>query len=200
VYYSFANEPVETRSFERFLPDLEPNGMDLGGFRFSYDAMRTEQHYASQTAGLDISFDVETALFFATHRFRQDEGELAYYEQVDAPHHAGVICCFRFLMPFVEKSRHLIQDTDFFKTFRAERVLRQACGLPLFDPYERNVAVTDIDCIIELEPDFEDASELTPEFLFPSAAEDPFYAKLLELKDDFPTELANVVEYRWARG
>ena len=35
--------------------------------------------------------------------------------------------------------------------------------------------------------------------MFPSASEDMFYAKLLELKAQFPEELGSVVEYEWAQ-
>src|SRR5262245_60004920 len=40
---------------------------------------------------------------------------------------------------------------------------------------------------------------LTPEYLLPSVSEDPFYAKLLELKTQYPEELSRVIEYAWSR-
>ncbi|SOY49789.1 FRG domain protein (fragment) [Cupriavidus taiwanensis] len=73
--------------------------------------------------------------------------------------------------------------------------------MPLIGPDERNIALTDIDCIIRLHPDFSlpDSFRKRPEFMFPNASEDKFYGKLLELKDQFPEELESVVEYEWAR-
>jgi hypothetical protein len=60
-------------------------------------------------------------------------------------------------------------------------------------------AITDIDCIVRLHPNFEYDGLLTPEYMFPNTREDPFYRKLLTLKDRFPEELGEVVEYAWAR-
>jgi hypothetical protein len=198
--YSFANEALERRTIERRLIEFDEPDISLGDYRSSYDAMRTEQHYATQTAGLDVTFDVETAIFFATHKFVWTEKEKARYERVSAPQHAGVIYCFRFTMPSVTKTEFLIRDFDFFKSHRPERIIRQNCGLPLIGPYERNVAVPDLDCIIELDATFSDMATLTPEYLFPSREEDAFYARLLELKKRFPDEMSNVVEYEWANG
>jgi hypothetical protein len=68
-------------------------------------------------------------------------------------------------------------------------------------PSERNIAVTDIDCVIRLHPSFSlpDFFKKKPEFMFPAASEDKFYGKLLELKDERPEMLEDVVEYVWAR-
>lgn len=198
--YSFSKEPEEKRTFELFVRELEPSNpyaaMDQ---TLSYDAMRVEQHYATQTAGLDIAFDIETALFFSTHEFVTLPNGKASYRRIPQGEHRGIIYCFRFRDPPVKKTEYYIQDFDFFKSLRPERVLRQNCGLPLFGPHERNIAMTDIHCVIEFAPDFSGTSKLTPEFMFPDAKRDPFYNKLLELKDRFPEELAEVVEYDWAR-
>jgi hypothetical protein len=113
--------------------------------------------------------------------------------------YTGAIYCFRFGSPTVKKTEYLIRDFDLFKTHRPERILRQACGLPLIGRFERNIAITEIDCIIRLHPNFEYDGLLTPEHMFPNTPEDPFYRKLLALKDRFPEELGEVVEYAWAR-
>lgn len=160
--------------------------------------MRTEQHYATQTTGLDLTFDLPTALFFATQDFAWGEDGRAFYRPVPRGEHQGVIYLFRFGSPSVRKTEYLIRDFDFFRTHRPERILRQLCGLPLFGPDERNIAITDIDCIISLHPDFETDRCPSPEYMFPGVPEDPFYRKLLELKRDRPELLRNVVEYRWA--
>lgn len=198
--YSFADLPTEVRSWEWFLRDLEPNNQDVYvDSSFAYDIMRTEQHYAAATRGLDISFDLESALFFACHRFVKAPSGLATYEPVERGRHTGVIYCFRFTQPSVMRTEYRIGEFDLFRTYRPERVLRQACGLPLIGNEERNIATADIDCIIRLDRDFEADLRLTPEYMFPGISEDPFYARLLELKDRFPDKLANVVEYEWAR-
>jgi hypothetical protein len=198
--YSFSFEPVRRPSLRSFLHELEPNNENVAAnSMFAYDIMRTEQHYATATDGLDLSFDIETALFFATHKFRRADGS-ARYERVARGSHAGVIYCLRFGSPTVMKTEYLIRDFDFFKTHRPERILRQACALPLIGDFERNVAITEIDCIIRLHEDFEcNELVLTPEYMFPNTRDDAFYRKLLELKDLHPIELGSVVEYAWAR-
>jgi hypothetical protein len=198
--YSFNIPPIKKRSIIRHMMRwLEPNSVDEPGSLYPYDLMRTEQHYSSQTSGLDLTFDIGSAVFFATHRFQWDPHQLAFYEPVAAGDHKGVIYCFRFREPPVKQTQYLIKEFDLFKTYPPERILRQESALPLFHAYERNIALTDIDCIIELAPDFAAETNLSPEYMFPSVLEDAFYAKLLSLKDKHPDSLADVVEYRWAR-
>lgn len=197
-YYSFNQTIKEARTIEAVRLDLEPNGA-FDGFGF-YDFMRTEQHYATQTAGLDITFEIETAIFFATHAFKLDADGRAYYERIARGQHRGVIYGFVFVMPFVTETQYLIRDFDYFKINPPERILRQRCGLPLFGDNERNIAVTDLDFIMLLHPDFDYETTFTPEYMFPCVAEDSFYARLLELKERHPEGLSGVVEYRWARG
>jgi hypothetical protein len=198
--YSFSVEAKEQRSFQWFISELEPSSSNsyAGGWT-PYDIMRTEQHYATPTAGLDLSFDIETALFFAVHRFRRDVDGVATYDAIPAGSHTGIIYCFRFGAPGVRRTEYHIREFDLFKTYRPERIVRQACALPLISALERNIAITEIDCIIRLHSDFGYDGTLTPQYMFPNAKEDPFYGKLLELKDRHPQQLASVVEYDWAR-
>ena len=198
--YSFSVPVEEQRSFGWFLPQLEPNDPDAYfNAAHAYDIMRVEQHYATQTAGLDLSFDINTPLFFATHHFERQNNGLAYYRRVSKGEHQGVIYCFCFRDPLVKATEYLIEDFDLFTTHPPKRILRQKCGLPLIGPHERNIAITDLDCIIELHSDFSDESPLAPEWMFPSISEDDFYRKLLEIKDKNPALLPNLVEYEWAR-
>lgn len=198
--YSFKTPPVERRSFRHLVRRLEPNNPDVwADSHHAYDIMRTEQHYATQTAGLDLSFEIETAIFFATHKMKWDERGRAYYRKVKHGEHNGVIYCFRFTNPTVTQTQYLIREFDLFRTYPPTRILRQTCALPLFGQDERNIAITDLNCIIQLDPDFEYETPLTQEYMFPNAQEDRFYEKLLELKDNFPEDLKSVVEYQWAR-
>jgi hypothetical protein len=196
--YCFSVEPPEGISMDWLLHELEPNNPNVySDSQFAYDPMRVEQHYASQTMGLDLTFDVDTALFFATHQFTASAG-IATLKPVLKGAHKGIIYLFRFTSPTVRKSEYYVRDFDLFKTYRPERILRQNCGLPLIGDFERNIAICDIDCILRLHPDFECDALRSPTEVFPSAAEDPFYRRLLELKKQFPDELSEVVEYEWA--
>ncbi|MGF6527638.1 hypothetical protein [Variovorax sp. PvP013] len=201
-FYSFARSCPERRSFEWLLAELEPNNPDVFlDSQSAYDIMRTEQHYATQTSGLDLAFGLDTALFFATHRFKFDETDRAYYEAVPNGEHSGVIYCFRFRDPPVKRTQYLIKDFDLFKTYPPLRIIRQECGLPLIMPSERNIALTDVDCIINLTPEFSlpETFQMSREYMFPSVKEDGFYGRLLQLKDKEPDLLQDIVEYKWAR-
>jgi hypothetical protein len=195
--YDFDIETDENPSLQQVLGLVEPKGSFNGAF--PYDFMRIEQHYATQTAGLDITFGIESAIFFATHRFVRDSNGIATFEKVLKGEHQGVIYLFRFGSPPVRKSEYRIRDFDYFKTYPPVRILRQECGLPWFSGYERNIAVTDVDRVIELDTDFVAEGGLTPEYMFPNAKDDTFYGKLLDLKDKFPKNCSSVVEYAWAR-
>ena len=193
-YYKFdSNQVKEEFSILRFARELETSQYEMN--IFSHDIMRVEQHYANQTKGLDVTFDIESALFFATYKFRWNKDGTATHEKILLGNHTGVIYCFRFRDPPIKKSEYFISDFSFFKTNPPERILRQSCGLPLFSDYDQNIAICDIDCIIYLEPDFEYNCQYTPQYMFPSEQEDKFYSKLIELKNRFPKELNNVVRY-----
>lgn len=196
--YSFDAPVAEERSIEPFAFQLEPADLERIHGETAYDFMRVEQHYSRQTPGLDLTFDIDSALFFATKRYRSEDG-LAYHETVPRGEHEGVIYLFRFGSPSVKRTEYLIRDFDYFKKHEPLRILRQHCALPLFGQFERNIAMTDVDTVLELDPDFSDISLRTPEYMFPKASEDSFYSELLKLKDRSPDQLRDVVEYRWAR-
>lgn len=197
--YRFSADPPEGTPLDWLLHQLEPNNPDIfADSHFAYDPMRVEQHYASPTSGLDLTFDINTALFFATHRFTMSGG-IAFLDRIARGAHTGVIYCFRFGSPTVKKSEYYVRTFDLFKTYRPERILRQHCALPLIGDFERNIAITEIDCILRLHPEFNCDSILHPEYMFPAAKEDPFYRELLRLKQRHPRELDSVVEYAWAR-
>ena len=54
----------------------------------------------------DLTFDINTALFFATHRFTMTGG-IATFDRVPRGAHTGVIYCFRFGSPAVKEVRIL---------------------------------------------------------------------------------------------
>ena len=88
--YSFKVVHEENRSFLQFLHELEPsNPRAYSDSLYAYDIMRVEQHYATQTAGLDISFDIETAIFFATYKFKLNANNRAFYEKINKGEHHG---------------------------------------------------------------------------------------------------------------
>ena len=197
--YSLTSPVEERRTIQAFRHEIDIAAEDGLLHSFTRDFMHVEQHYARQNAGLDLTFDIESAIFFATNKFTVGPDKLARYEAVRRGDHQGVIYLFRFGSPSVRRTEFLIKEFDYFRTYQPLRVIRQVCGLPLFGECERNIAVTDVDTVIELESDFDGASALSPEYMFPNAEDDKFYGRLLPLKDRFPNELQDVVEYEWAR-
>lgn len=195
-FYSFNVPFQEKRTIQAYLHELEPNDPEIYVYaRHTHDYMRVEQHYCTQTAGLDISFDLETAIFFATYKYSSDENNVAYHTKIQKGEHKGVIYGFKFTNPPVNKSQFYINGFDLFKTYTPERLLRQDCGLPLIMDHERNIATTDIDFVIYLHEDFDYQGIKTPSYMFPDESEDQFYGKLMELKKKDPKILSNIVEY-----
>ena len=189
----------EKSTVKPYLYNLEPNNKNVYyDSSHAYDIMRVEQHYAKQTSGLDITFDIETALYFATNKLNWNDDKTVYYAGIEQGKHNGVIYIFVFREPSVKKTEFLIQGFDLFKTYQPLRILRQNCGLPLFQDCERNIAICDIDCIIYLDQEFSYKTKLTYKHLFPNESEDLFYGKLMELKrkDDLKL-LEHVMEYRY---
>jgi len=188
----------ERNSFELFLRELEPNNPHVySDSYYSYDIMRAEQHYAKHTQGLDISFEISTALFFATNKLNWNTDGTAYHSEISQGNHEGVIYSFVFRDPLVKKTEFLIKDFDLFKTYSPARILRQNCGLPLFSEYDRNIAVCDIDCVFYLDENFDYPDKLRPSYMFPDESEDLFYGKLLDLKRKYNGfGLDNVIEYK----
>lgn len=181
-------------SIINFLHELETESIRFDYSNIYNDLMRVEQHYATQTAGLDISFEINTAIYFATHRY-SFENDKATNLKIKGGEHQGSIYLFRFLDPPVKKTEFYIREFDFFKTYTPERILRQHCGLPLFSEYERNIAVCDLHYIIDLHEDFKFSDGFDYTYMFPSRNEDAFYDKLLMLKARHPVALKNIVEY-----
>lgn len=143
-----------------------------------------EQHYGIETPYLDVTFDLRIALFFATHRYNVENGK-AYYSEIPKGEHQGVVYSFVFHNPSVTYSKDLVKDISCFDHIPPTRPLRQNCALRFFDRYAINEAVTDIDTIFYLSPDFDTTGIATFEELFPSAEEDKFYKALIEIHKEY---------------
>ncbi|MEH7578719.1 hypothetical protein V7199_21735 [Priestia megaterium] len=159
-----------------------------------------EQHYGFPTIGLDVSFDLKTALFFATNKFviKKGKGEKANYIPINHSHE-GVIYLLRFSSPKIMKTRDQILATSIFEHIPPIRPLKQSCALPFFHSTMVNEAAAHIVGILKIGEDFNDPEAYTPSELFPSRKEDLFYNALLELKEElskeFPEELNKIIDY-----
>lgn len=154
-----------------------------------------EQHYGMATAGLDVTFDLKTALFFASHRFvRQADGRCRY-ERVPAGQHRGLVYCLVFIDPALTRSSDAVEAIPIFEHLDPRRVYRQQCALPIFDADAVNEAICHARLILELTHDFDITGLPRSQYLFPPSSEDTFYGALLNAKREHPEFFGDVVEY-----
>lgn len=154
-----------------------------------------EQHYGMDTHGLDVTFDLATALFFATHKFTTHGDGTATYEPVPRGNHKGVVYSLVFEDPPLRRAEWMVREIDSFSHIPPKRPIMQQCALPYFDTYSINEAPRDTHATLELDADFDTAGLPTFDSLFPSPEKDPFYDALLEMKSKSDS-FNKVVEYR----
>lgn len=152
-----------------------------------------EQHYGLETTGLDVTFNLKTALFFATHKFNL-KNDLANYSKIKNEH-SGVVYILRFSAPKLTKTKDMIKEITDWNHLYPKRPVMQDCALPFFDSTKVNEAIPHIVGIIKIREDFDYTSSLTASDLFPNQEDDSFYKSLLELKLKYPTELEKIVQY-----
>lgn len=146
------------------------------------DLPMAEQHYGIDTCGLDITFDVAVAAFFASNKFKRREGGVADYETIADNTHQGVIYGFVFTDPPLKKTSEMVKELNVFNHIPPIRPLRQKCALPFFHATNMNEAICDLDFIMYLSPTFDSSDLPLSTDLFPDRKEDPFYEAILEVK------------------
>lgn len=164
---------------------------------YTRDPALIEQHYGIDTPGLDVTFDPLMAEFFATNRYVTLPGGRARYEPTASGDHQGVIYCMVFGAPTLKRSADMVREVRLFDHIPPTRPLRQSCALPFFHAHDFNNAVCHLHCVLRLREDYQVATPLSPAEVFPSAAEDPFYAAALDVKHRYGDghSLAKIVEY-----
>lgn len=153
-----------------------------------------EQHYGFPTKGLDITYNFATAVFFATHKFCINSENKAYYKRINDLS-KSVVYSFIFRWPTVKKTEWMIRDIPNFKHLDPLRPIKQECALPFFHYWEINGAVTNVHLVFKLDDTFDFTDIPKSSDLFPSAKEDLFYAKLLELKYKQPEKYGCIPDY-----
>jgi hypothetical protein len=146
-----------------------------------------EQHYGIDTCGLDVTFSLGAAAFFALNKFVKSPDGTAHYEPIVEKKREGVIYCFVFRDPGLTETADLVRDVPIFRHIQPVRPVRQACALPFFHKFNINQAVTDLHMVLRLRDDFRMDSVAEASHLFPSADDDPFYKAALEAKQRHST-------------
>lgn len=133
------------------------------------------QHYGLDSPMLDLTDDVEVALFFATHRFR-GPANAAEYEFVGTNGGQSLLYVFGYDQ---REMRPHFRDPALGQ-FNPLRPARQSCYVCTSNAYSINLAADFLLAIIKL--DFDDAAPgpLTVAHLFPPPAEDCFLQALLD--------------------
>ena len=134
-HYPYSQIISERASNENVIHDLFHSG----------DISIVDQHYGRKTIGLDITYDLKTAFFFASHQFTEVEGASKKYTYlpIKKGEHKGIVYCFVFRDPLVKRTEWMIKSVDTFQHIPPLRPLRQSCALPYFHVHEVNAAATD---------------------------------------------------------
>lgn len=154
-----------------------------------------EQHYGMRTAGLDVTFDLETALFFAVNKFVNGEGSKAKYLPVRNHKHHGIVYCMVYEDPPLTKTSDLVTELRVFEHVPPVRPLRQKCALPFFGAMNINESITEIDAILIIDDEFKISGLQDAKYLFPDTNEDPFYRAILKQKSKYQDVFKDVIEY-----
>ncbi len=155
-----------------------------------------EQHYGFPTVGLDVTFDLATAIFFSRHECVTVDG---LWDYVPVGTQVTYLYAFVFRDPAVIETRDLLETIDIFPAYPAVRVQRQRAALVGCGMYSVNIAVPDVAAIFELQPGFTMIGSPEKEWLFPPPESDPFFGALLEEKRTNPGLLHSVAEYFFHR-
>lgn len=151
-----------------------------------------EQHYGFPTTALDVTFDVRTAAFFARNRFVVSDG-LADYVPLSSA--SSVLYVLHFPNGEIASTAEMITHFEIFKRYPPVRPVRQSAALVHHGMYAINHAACAAVTVFELSPDFDTTDLPTKEELFPSPADDAFFAALLAEKRLNRALLADIVEY-----
>lgn len=167
--------------------------------------MALAQHYGVPTHGLDITNDLNVALWFATNQWYSYEHEgnkYAWYKELDRNYKKDINDYP--VIYIIATDNNLKRDLDQveFAGFNALRPKRQSAFLHFGGwGLHSNICAEDVVAAIHLSKNVDIPNLPKAEQLFPSLEEDDFYRDLLTLKHDainsgFKTGFEDIVEYR----
>lgn len=159
---------------------------------YSYEwdlmTMGLAQHYGIPTHGLDITSDIDIALWFSLNKyFKYNEAgkEYAWYKPLVRSHYDD-LTKFPVIYIIGIKS-NLKNDLDQigYIDIKAERPKRQKAFLH-YGGYglHSNICAEDVIAAVFITDEFKYKQKYKTEYLFPSTTEDDFYKSLLSLKEN----------------
>ncbi|RKD86560.1 FRG domain-containing protein [Mangrovibacterium diazotrophicum] len=176
-------------------------------YSFEWDLMTMGlgQHYGIPTHGLDITSDINVALWFATNQYDKYEErgkEYAWYKPLKREHKAKLSDYPVIYIIGTKKGLKRDLDQIEFIDIKAERPKRQKAYLHYGGfGLHSNICAEDVIAAVFLTEDFKFKQCYTTDYLFPNHTDDPFYKALLELRDSAISEGLNegyskIVEYK----
>lgn len=148
--------------------------------------MGLAQHYGIPTNGLDVTDQIEIALWFALHEvFESESGEGRawwYRRKAGWPDEEMPVVYVLAVDTYLKRQLPLLIDTALDQL--AIRPMRQGAYLQYGGwGLHKNVCAEDAVLAVFLASRFEPPVLPSTEWLFPGPSEDPFYRSLLDLKD-----------------
>ena len=147
------------------------------GFDLSVPTQTLLQHYGLLSPLLDLSSDINIALFFATHRFSKlpDSGRCTY-EYIGTNNRRSVLYVLRENSDEMEAHQH----HRAIEGFKPQRPMLQSCVVAYGGMDALNLPLEFLFGVIAFDFDELNSSEYKIESLFPSAQQDSFLAALLK--------------------
>jgi hypothetical protein len=176
---------------------------------YSYEwdlmVMALAQHYGISTHGLDITSNLNVALWFATNRWYEynvGEKKLCWYKELERPIKKDINDYPVIYIVATDKNLKRDLDQVEYAGFKALRPERQGAFLHFGGwGLHSNVCAEDIVTAIHLSEKVILPTLPKTEWLFPTPEKDQFYKDLLELKNDamkagFLSGFEDIAEYR----
>ena len=129
------------------------------------------QHYGLYSPVLDLSSDLDVALFFATHRFSRS-GDRCRYDFLGTNDRKAVIYIFR------QSKREMLtyEREAMLEDLNPQRPKRQACVVAPTSCFAMNLPADFLVAVLRLDFDMAEPGRYGTQDLFPDASEDPMLA------------------------
>ena len=131
------------------------------------------QHYGLLSPYLDLTSDLDVAVFFATHRFKKLPSQYAY-EFVGTNSRKSIL----YVLKENAREMHKHEDKRIVDDLKPLRPLRQSCVICRSAPFALNLAADFVVGVIKFDFDISGPGVSSTGYLFPSQQEDRFLTAL----------------------